>query len=43
MGCDLAQGYELCRPLPPDRCAQFVREVPFVLAPVSTLPARART
>ena len=28
MGCDLAQGYELCRPLPADRCAQVVRDVP---------------
>ena len=31
MGCDLAQGYELCRPLPADRCAQAVREASFVL------------
>ena len=29
MGCDLAQGYELCRPLPADRCAQAVREASF--------------
>ena len=43
MGCDLAQGYELCRPLPADRCAQVVRDVPFVLAPVSPLHARARS
>ena len=43
MGCDLAQGYELCRPLPADRCAQVVRDVPFVLAPVSPLHGRART
>ena len=43
MGCDLAQGYELCRPLPADRCAQVVRDVPFVLAPVAPLNARART
>jgi predicted signal transduction protein with EAL and GGDEF domain len=43
MGCDLAQGYELCRPLPPARCAQVVREATFVLAPVSPLPARVRT
>ena len=43
MGCDLAQGYELCRPLPPARCAQVVREATFVLTPVSPLPARVRT
>jgi hypothetical protein len=22
MGCELAQGYGLCRPLPPDRCGE---------------------
>jgi len=37
MGCDLAQGYELCRPLPPDKCATVLREPPFVLAPVAPL------
>ena len=24
MGCELAQGYGLCRPLPADRCAEAV-------------------
>ena len=33
MGCDLAQGYELCRPLPADRCAHVLRDAPFVLTP----------
>ena len=37
MGCDLAQGYELCRPLPPDKCANVLRDAPFVLAPVAPL------
>ena len=37
MGCDLAQGYELCRPLPPDRCAAFLLDAPFVLTPVAPL------
>jgi diguanylate cyclase (GGDEF)-like protein len=41
MGCDLAQGYELCRPLPPARCARVVRETTFVLAPATPLPVRA--
>ena len=37
MGCDLAQGYELCRPLSPDRCAHVLQEAPFVLAQVEPL------
>jgi len=41
MGCDLAQGYELCRPLPPARCARVVSETSFVLAPATPLPMRA--
>ena len=40
MGCDLAQGYELCRPLPADRCAQAVREASFVLMPVSPIGSK---
>ena len=43
MGCDLAQGYELCRPLPADRCAQVLREAPFVLAPVAPLGSKVKT
>jgi diguanylate cyclase (GGDEF)-like protein len=38
LGCDLAQGYELCRPLPGDRCAQAILESPPALAPVTPLP-----
>jgi EAL domain-containing protein (putative c-di-GMP-specific phosphodiesterase class I) len=26
MGCQLVQGYHLCRPLPADRCARVIRE-----------------
>ena len=37
MGCDLAQGYELCRPLPADRCADAIRAMPAQLAPVAEL------
>jgi diguanylate cyclase (GGDEF)-like protein len=37
MGCDLAQGYELCRPLPADRCVHVLRDIPFVLTPVAPL------
>jgi diguanylate cyclase (GGDEF)-like protein len=43
MGCDLAQGYELCRPLPADRCAMAVREASFVLAPVSPIGSKVTT
>ena len=43
MGCDLAQGYELCRPLPADRCAQVVREASFVLTPVSPIGSKVPT
>ena len=43
MGCDLAQGYELCRPLPADRCAQVVREASFVLTPVSPIGSKVTT
>ena len=43
MGCDLAQGYELCRPLPADRCAQAVREAAFVLTPVSPIGSKVTT
>ena len=43
MGCDLAQGYELCRPLPPTAAPRSSATCPFVLAPVSPLHARART
>jgi diguanylate cyclase (GGDEF)-like protein len=42
MGCDLAQGYELCRPLPPDRCAQSIKEAPFVLTQVASFSSRVR-
>jgi EAL domain-containing protein (putative c-di-GMP-specific phosphodiesterase class I) len=38
MGCDLAQGYELCRPLPADRCADAIRATPLQLARVAELP-----
>jgi diguanylate cyclase (GGDEF)-like protein len=37
MGCDLAQGYELCRPLPASRCAQVLRQSAPVLAPVTPI------
>ena len=37
MGCDLAQGYELCRPLPADRCADAIRATPPLLAPVTEI------
>jgi diguanylate cyclase (GGDEF)-like protein len=38
MGCDLAQGYELCRPLPADRCSAVIRQAPPALAPVKEIP-----
>jgi EAL domain-containing protein (putative c-di-GMP-specific phosphodiesterase class I) len=41
MGCDLAQGYELCRPLPAHRCAQVLRDMPGPLAPVTRLAGSA--
>ena len=37
MGCDLAQGYELCRPLPADRLAEAIDLMPQPLAPVARL------
>jgi diguanylate cyclase (GGDEF)-like protein len=37
MGCDLAQGYELCRPLPAERLAEVVVVTPPQLAPVARL------
>jgi diguanylate cyclase (GGDEF)-like protein len=37
MGCDLAQGYELCRPLPAERCADAIRATPPQLAPVTEI------
>jgi EAL domain-containing protein (putative c-di-GMP-specific phosphodiesterase class I) len=37
MGCDLAQGYELCRPMPADRCADAIRATPPPLAPVTEI------
>jgi EAL domain-containing protein (putative c-di-GMP-specific phosphodiesterase class I) len=37
MGCDLAQGYELCRPLPASPCAQVLRQSAPVLAPVTPI------
>jgi EAL domain-containing protein (putative c-di-GMP-specific phosphodiesterase class I) len=40
LGCDLVQGYELCRPLPAARCAEAIRETP-VLAPVTRLAGSA--
>jgi diguanylate cyclase (GGDEF)-like protein len=39
MGCDLGQGYELCRPLPAKRCAEAIRGRP-PLAPVKRLEER---
>jgi diguanylate cyclase (GGDEF)-like protein len=39
MGCDLAQGYELCHPLAPARCVQVIREALPALAPVKPLKA----
>jgi EAL domain-containing protein (putative c-di-GMP-specific phosphodiesterase class I) len=30
MGCQLVQGYHLCRPLPADRCARVIRETAVV-------------
>jgi diguanylate cyclase (GGDEF)-like protein len=39
MGCDLAQGYALCRPLPADRCAEAIRVSPPPLAAVKELRA----
>ena len=40
LGCDFVQGYELCRPLPAERCAEAIRETP-VLAPVTRLAGSA--
>jgi diguanylate cyclase (GGDEF)-like protein len=41
LGCDLAQGYELCRPLSGDRCARAILASPPALAPVTSLPGAA--
>jgi EAL domain-containing protein (putative c-di-GMP-specific phosphodiesterase class I) len=38
LGCDLAQGYVLCRPLSGDRCAMAILESAPALAPVTPLP-----
>jgi diguanylate cyclase (GGDEF)-like protein len=43
MGCELAQGYGLCRPLPADQCAEALREPAQAIVPakVITLSRRA--
>jgi diguanylate cyclase (GGDEF)-like protein len=33
MGCQLVQGFHLCRPLPADRCARVIRETAVVVGP----------
>jgi EAL domain-containing protein (putative c-di-GMP-specific phosphodiesterase class I) len=38
MGCDLAQGYELCRPVPPDACARVILESGPSLTRIARLP-----
>ena len=40
MGCDVAQGYDLARPLPPDALARWLRESPLGFAALTTQAAR---